>query len=599
MKCKKCGTEWATTGESLSCPRCETVAVLSQKEQQFLWEEIKKAEQLQDRALRTECLQTLAAFGNKKAQYLYGEALRTGDGTEKNVTNAVVWYKAAAKQLYAPAAYQLFCCLRDYSFGSSKRLNTFWLRVAAEFGSVDAAYELSRCYESGDGVEVSHRYALFWLTRAAKGGNREAVFKLAKMYATGSGVEKNLPVARELAEGASVRSISEFLFIKKLGKGTKAPIPDIDIPTREEDRFALGLQADQEAEPEIAANMYYLCVRAGNVNANYHLACCYAEGRGVEKDPEEARRRFAIAADEGKSTEAMMKLADYMLHGIGGEVDKEGGVAYYERAADQGEAEAAYLLAQEYHHGENSDMGMAYRWYERASAMHHEKAKQEFAILTEKISILYENAISAQQAEEYEKAIKLYTLAAKLGHANSCYRLAQMFQNGIGTKKNMRSAVHYYKEATKQGHLGAVYCLGVCYFKGDGVVCDYAVANRLLTIAAKQNYGDARTILEEMKRRRHIKTGRKFYSVSTVLYRRGEIVEAIRFRSIAAQLGYARAMFVMGCHYEFGDGVPLDRDRAGAWYTRAAKAGFNGEKGNIKGGFLHARKELLRRQHIT
>ena len=115
MKCKKCGAVWETTGQSLTCPNCDTVAVLQPKEQQFLWEEVKRAEQLQDRALRAECLEQLAAFGNKKAQHLYGEVLRTGDGKEKNVTMAVVWFKAAAKQLYAPAAYQLFCCLRIHA----------------------------------------------------------------------------------------------------------------------------------------------------------------------------------------------------------------------------------------------------------------------------------------------------------------------------------------------------------------------------------------------------------------------------------------------------------------------------------------------------
>ncbi|MBQ8907663.1 MAG: SEL1-like repeat protein [Clostridia bacterium] len=594
MKCKKCGAEWETTGQSLVCPNCETVAVLQPKEQQFLWEEVKKAEQLQDRALRAECLEQLAAFGNKKAQYLYGEVLRTGDGKEKSVTDAVVWYKASAKQLYAPAAYQLYCCLRDYSFGSSKRLNTFWLRVAAEFGSAPAAYEIARCYEVGDGMEVSHRYSLYWLTRAAKAGQAEAVFKLAKMYATGDGVEKNVAVASSLVVTAHPHSLGEFLFSKKLGRGERVSIPDIEIPTREEDRFALGVQAEQEAEPAIAANIYFLCIRGGNVSANYNLACCYAEGKGVAKDEGEARRRFEAAANEANHTGAMMKLADYLIHGIGGEADREAGIAYYERAVALGVAEAAYRLAQEYHHGEGSDMGKAYRWYEKAAAMKHVEAKREADILREKIAVLYDNAVAAQQAEEYDKAFQLYSLAAKMSHAGACYRLAQMYQNGVGTKRNMRRAVYYYNEASKQGHLGSVYCLGVCYFKGEGVACDYNVANRLLTIAAKQGYGDSQQMLNEMKRRRHVKTGRKFYSISTVLYRKGEVGDAIRFRSIAAQLGYARAMYVMGCHYEFGDGVPLDREKASAWYSRAARAGFTGERGNVKGGFLHARKELLR-----
>ena len=95
-------------------------------------------------------------------------------------------------------------------------------------------------------------------------------------------------------------------------------------------------------------------------------------------------------------------------------------------------------------------------------------------------------------------------------------------------------------------------------------------------------------------RRRHIKTGRKFYSISTVLYRRGELGDAIRFRSIAAQLGYARAMYVMGCHYEFGDGVDEDRVKANAWYARAMAAGLDMVRIDLKGSYLRERKRLSR-----
>ena len=78
-----------------------------------------------------------------------------------------------------------------------------------------------------------------------------------------------------------------------------------------------------------------------------------------------------------------------------------------------------------------------------------------------------------------------------------------------------------------------------------------------------------------------------------MLYRKGDVAEAVKFRNFAAKLGSARAMYVLGCHFEFGEGLPADRLKAGAWYTRAATAGFDASRGDLKGGFLRERKKLV------
>lgn len=597
MKCKRCGNEWETVGDNLRCPFCDTVASLSVREQQSLWEETENAERIKDDALRASCLYKLAEFGVKKAQFLYAECLRYGRGVPTNLGDAVIWYKAAARQLFAPAAYELACCLRDPRFGKTESQTVLWLSVAAEFDSDPAAFELSRLYEEGEGLPASHRYALYWLTRAAEAGNKDAIRKLAKMYATGDGVGKNPGVARTLTERLDNLSFTERLALRRLSKTEPAPVPAIEIPTRDRDRFELGHRAEQANEPAIAAIIYFLAAKSGNVEANLLLARCYAEGRGVPKDEEEARRRFTIAAEAGLP-EAMIQLGTYNLKGIGAPADWDAAVSWYEKAASAGNAEAAYLLAQEYHHGAHSNIAQALKWYEKAAANHHEKAKEEAAKIHEKIDTVYESAYAAQAKGEYAQAFRLFTLAADLQHSGACYRLAQLYQNPPeGFRRDRKRAVKYYRMAAEQGHLGAIYSLGVCYSEGDGVVCDYAVAVKLLSVAARQHYGNAAEILEKLKQRRHLKAGQKAYSISTICYRKGDVATAIRFRTIAAQLGCARAMYILGCHYEFGDGVPMDRDRANAWYTRAARAGFTGEKGNLKGGFLHARKQLLLKRH--
>ena len=125
----------------------------------------------------------------------------------------------------------------------------------------------------------------------------------------------------------------------------------------------------------------------------------------------------------------------------------------------------------------------------------------------------------------------------------------------------------------------------------------FAAANSLLSIAAKRKYEGAEAELSALKARKYKRAARRFYSISSVLYRKGEVSEAIRFRSVAAKLGNPRAMYALGCHYEFGDGVPMDRDRAQGWYTYAGNAGFKvSARSDYKGGFLRERKLLFLRK---
>jgi TPR repeat protein len=76
-----------------------------------------------------------AEAGNVKAQYNLGKSYRDGVGVEKNVAEAVKWYRRAAEQGYDKA--------QD---------------------------SLGRRYEKGDGVELDLVQSLYWTTLAAHQG---------------------------------------------------------------------------------------------------------------------------------------------------------------------------------------------------------------------------------------------------------------------------------------------------------------------------------------------------------------------------------------------------------------------------------------------
>lgn len=595
MKCKKCGFEWEPHGENKQCPRCATGNALTHSERQALWDKVHAAEKIKDDKLRAETLLLLSEQGDAKAEYEYAECLYRGLGVEENHGEALLWYKAAAGKLHAVAAYRLAMCLHEHKYGRNEAQVYFWLRVSAELGNADAAYELSSMYEKGIGVGVSHRRAILWLMRAAKAGHAEASFLLVKMYMKGDGVEKNPEAARYFAALVPSPTVMQRLCFVRLGKGEASEPTDIDLSLSHEESMALAKDAYAAAEYEIAANIYYQAAMKGDAYASYALAVCYEEGNGVPQSDAEARRRYAIAAEKG-CTAAYVKLGNCAKNGIGGEVDLPLALSSYEKGAEAGDVEACFALAEAYRGGTLCAVRLpdALRLYERAAKLGHEGAKKEADNIREAVGTVYEKGLAAYRAQEYPSAHRLLSLASEMGHAGASCLLGTMYEEGCGVAVSYKRAAEAYRTAASYGNLAAIYRLGVLYSEGRGVLCDYATANRLLGVAAKQNYGNAKAILEELRRRKHKKAAEKVYSISSVLYRRGEVAEAIRFRMMSAKLGNARAMFMLGCHFEFGDGLPMDREKAAAWYARAQKAGFRHQAGSDpKGGFLRARKALI------
>ena len=598
MKCMKCGFDWQTYGEDLSCPSCGSSVALSTSEKQSLWEQIQASERIKDRAARASCLLTLAEQGDAKAAYAYAECLSEGDGVEKDREEALLWYKAAAAKKHPAAAYRLAESLRDKRFGNNAGQVFFWTRVAAEFGDMDAAFKLYSMYEEGEGTEPSHRHALYYLLKSARAEHVDAISLLAKMYATGDGLEKDLGAARFLLEHLPHPGFSQKMLLRKLAKVEAHEPDEIELPSEREECLMLGKRAAASAEHAVAAHLYFTAAYNGEIKADYALGLCFERGEGVPKNPTEAHRRFTIAA-EGGLAEAYIKLGDYAKNGTIAPADPESALRFYEKASELGLAEGAFLVAEAYRFGTLAkiDLKKALAFYNRANAMGHKEAKEREHEIREAVSTLYDRALDHYRKADYAAAFTDFSRSANMGHAAACFCLGVMYAEGVGCKKNAHSAVYYYRLAAEQGNIDAIYRLGAAYADGFGVRRDFKAAESFFGIAAKQSYKDAAARVETIKRIRHKKKAQKVYSISSVLYRKGDVAEAIHFRSVAAKLGNARAMYALGCHYEFGDGVPMDRERAAGWFTYAKNAGFRvTARSDYKGGFLRERKLLLLRK---
>lgn len=110
-------------------------------------------------------------------QFALGKAFDVGIGVEKDDSQAVEWYRRAAKQCLMPAMYFL---AQKFELGEGVtrdlREATFWYRSAAKGGLPEAQFALGRIYSSGEALTQASKEAYFWFNLAAmgiKGEDRE------------------------------------------------------------------------------------------------------------------------------------------------------------------------------------------------------------------------------------------------------------------------------------------------------------------------------------------------------------------------------------------------------------------------------------------
>jgi TPR repeat protein len=115
--------------------------------------------------------------------------------------------------------------------------------------------------------------------------------------------------------------------------------------------------------------------------------------------------------------------------------------------------------------GVEKNAKQAFKWYQKAVEQGHANAQYDLAVMYQKGNGVAKNT---------KQAFKLYKKAAEQGHANAQYNLAIMYQKGNGVLTDHNQAAHWNQEAAKQGSAKAQYSLGVMYT--DGILKDMVKA---------------------------------------------------------------------------------------------------------------------------
>ncbi len=144
----------------------------------------------------------LAERGDVAAMRNIGHLYRWGQGVEKDIQQALHWYRLAAEKGFSRAQANLASIYLQGDEGVAVDYTEAhkWFSAAAVQNLAVAQYNLGLMYELGLGVEKNEPRALGWYNLAAKAGQPEAIERLSQLVKTTetplvSGVQVGAPQA--------------------------------------------------------------------------------------------------------------------------------------------------------------------------------------------------------------------------------------------------------------------------------------------------------------------------------------------------------------------------------------------------------------------
>lgn len=201
------------------------------------------------------------------------------------------------------------------------------------------------------------------------------------------------------------------------------------------------------------------------------------------KEYAEAVSLFEKAAEQGNA-EAQYSLGKCYYNGEGVGKDFTKAVSWFAKAAEQGNASAQLMLGACYSSGDgvSQDAAKSFYWYSKAAGQGNASAQ---------LMLGHRYYYGYGVGMDYAKAVYWYGKAAQQGNTEAQTNLGNCYSEGCGVSQDYARAVYWYEKAAAQGDALAQSNLGCCYYNGEGVSKDYAKAVYWFSIAAAQGCPEA------------------------------------------------------------------------------------------------------------
>ena len=173
----------------------------------------------------------------------------------------------------------------------------------------------------------------------------------------------------------------------------------------------------------------------------------------------------------------------------------------------------------------------------------------------------FSTGLEAYARGNYEDAFAQWRTLAEQGDPRAQYKLAQMFADGVGVRKDDRAALHWYGQAADRGSVEARYELALMHSIGRSVHQDHSRAAYWYGRLAEDGHATAQYLLAGM------------YEDGTGVEK--DVPRAVSWYRRAAEQGYVGALAKLGEMYAQGHGVSEDPAQAWAWFDLAAARGHD------------------------
>ena len=486
----------------------------------------------------TECFADAAAQNDAMGQFNLALAYESGEDDHCDWAQAHNYYEKAAAQDFAPAQFRLALqYLHGKGVARDEALAWRWMARAAAAGDADAQNALGlRALRDGNAAQAQQ-----WFAQAAAQGLAAAQNNLAVCDPAAAQCEG---LTQAAAQGEPRAWFNLGVLAERAGNVAQArqhyaqAVLCGDLPAQQAYRqLAAGVAANtpsaamQQALADWAAGdcrraraAVQTAAEAGDVWAQFCLACIYDDNRIFLRDEAQAQAWFAQAA-AGGNIRAQYRLGIrycdearqlYQYHVKAKVCDSAR--LWLVQAAIQGDGAAQRALGVMF---ANRDYGVPDRvlanyWHDaarRANApvadppgavqrdstvaavdsrqitAYRSAARQGDAAAQYALGVLYQTGEVVPQG--FAQAFQWYERAAQQHYAPAQLALGILFEYGKGVAANAVRAVQYYEQAALQGHPVAQYRLALHYRDGEGVAQDTVKAREWLTRAAEQGNPDA------------------------------------------------------------------------------------------------------------
>lgn len=305
----------------------------------------------------------------------------------------------------------------------------------AESGDEAAMYRLAVMYDNGQQPDKGGKQALHWFRESAKAEYVPAMLQMMQFYKEGKLVKQNLQLAMSWVKKAAATGDPK-------GQFALAKV------------YIYGLAGKQDVD----AGLAILGERAamGDESARQMM-------ERVREEMKEAKERFDAGIRNPSTASGYYEMGMYCQKGDGYYHYPKEAVEYFQKAAEKDHVDAQYQLACAYCYGDGvrKNEEMCIEWLKKAASKSHKEATELLREILEKQRIRQEKAEFKNHLRQAEKG--------------DCYaqaRVAELYIEGTGVKKDVKKAIEWYEKAAESDEGYAARELAKIYSAGEIVAKD-------------------------------------------------------------------------------------------------------------------------------